>query len=58
MIAYILKNDGGGSTPIITLNTSLCSSTQVIKEGTYLGKTAKVKLMHMGLGVIILRQNV
>jgi len=39
---WMLRNDGSGSAPIITFNTSLC--TQVLKKGTYLGKAAKVNL--------------
>ena len=40
----LIRNDGSSSVPIIVFNTSLC--TQVLKEGMYLGKAAKVDLIH------------
>ena len=39
----LLRNNGSGSAPIVMFNTSLC--TQVLKEGTYLEKAAKVNLI-------------
>jgi len=41
----LVKNDGSGSAPIIVFNTSLCA--QVLKKGTYLGRAAKVNLIHV-----------
>ena len=40
----LIRIDGSGSAPIIVFNTSLY--TQVLKEGMYLGKAAKVDLIH------------